>query len=194
MSAFKTFLLGYPFFHEPHQYKICGQTSKFHPDLISLCHCVTLWMMFFCHFCYCRASEKPQVVANNMSCWLIRTTPTILWGVEQPATHFMLTCFYHTFWINRRIRKKQLACAENAIGLEGGVHSILLNFQSQHWLFLCLALNPAPLIGAWTSSFLSSAPDNVAVTVYGLVSTKRFIMIDSLTGPVIGCLVCSVTK
>ncbi|KAF0042942.1 hypothetical protein F2P81_004279 [Scophthalmus maximus] len=41
---------------------------------------------------------------------------------------------------------------------------------------------------------LKKAPDNVSVTVYGLISMNCFTMIDSLTGPVIGCLVCSVTK
>lgn len=80
-------------------------------------------------------------------------------------------------------------------GVVGYFHIHLPQF-SESTLIVFLLSNTSSSLN-WCSSILfslSSAPDNVAVTVCCLISMNCFTMIDSLTGPVIGCLVCSVTK
>lgn len=91
-------------------------------------------------------------------------------------------------------RKAVNMWGEMSLGYRLVFISIFLNFQSQHWLYSSLATSCSFNWCLRILFSLSSAPDNVSVTVYGLISMNCFTMIDSLTGPVIGCLVCSVTK
>lgn len=79
----------------------------------------------------------------------------------------------------RTSREKQIVEIQQ---VAGEFFPFISFIQSQHWLFFFLSSNTCCSLNCCMSGpfSLSSAPDNVSVTVYAFISIKCFAMTDSL--------------
>lgn len=127
--------------------------------------------------------------------WSVVPGGISLYRVQQVVMHFMLTYFIAQF-LNKLENERWAAnmCGKCS-GVVGSFSFHLPQFLKSTLIVFLLSNTYCSFNWCLSILFsLSSAPDNVAVTVCCLISMNCFTMIDSLTGPVIGCLVCSVTK